>query len=154
MSDADAPNPSNDQTSTGPTGNWRDMRRAERDARREAWRSGRRDMMGHSWGGFPIGGAIIILIGVVFLLGNFGFHLPPHWWAVLLLIPAVGLLVTAIRFYRMDSTMSGRVVGPAVGGVLLLGMALALFFGLNWGLFWPIILIVVGIGIVVRRGWR
>ena len=151
MSDPNAPNGSNsDQTSTGPTGNWRDQRRAERDARR----GGRRDMMGHSWGGLPVGGIIIIIVGLVFLLGNFGFHLPPHWWAVLLLIPAVGLLVTAIRFYRVDNTMGGRVMGPAIGGVVLLAMALALFFGLNWGLFWPIVLIVVGAGIIARRSWR
>jgi hypothetical protein len=30
-------------------------------------------------------------------------------------------------------------------------MALAIFFGLNWGLFWPIVLIVVGRAIIARR---
>ena len=110
--------------------------------------------MGHGWGGLPIGGVIIIAVGVVFLLGNFGFHLPPHWWAVLLLIPAAGLLVTAIRFYRVDGNFTGRAMGPTIGGGILLAMALAIFFGLNWGLFWPIVLIVVGLAIVARRsGW-
>ena len=148
------PNASSSTTSnansSGPSGNWRDQRRAERDARRGA----RHEMMGRNWGGLPIGGLIVIAIGVIFLLGNFGFHLPPHWWAILLLVPAVGLLVTAIRFYRLDNTMGGRVMGPAIGGVVLLVMALAIFFGLNWGLFWPIVLIVVGAGIIARRGWR
>lgn len=146
-----ASDPSGPTTSTGPTGNWRDQRRAERDARRQ----GRHDMMGHGFGGFPIGGIVIIGIGVIFLLGNFGFHLPPHWWAVLLLVPAVGLLVTAIRFYRADSSFNGRAMGPAIGGVILLAMALAIFFGLNWGLFWPIVLIAVGAAIIARRaGFR
>ncbi len=143
-------------SSTGPTtdsggpnysGDWRAQRRAERDARR----AGRHQMMGRSWNGLPIGGLVIIAIGVIFLLGNFGFHLPPHWWAVILLVPAVGLLVTAIRFFRVDNTFSGRAMGPAIGGVLLLAMALAIFFGLNWGLFWPIVLIAVGAAIIARR---
>jgi len=150
MSDPNAASsgPSPDPAATGPTGNWRDQRRAERDA----WRARRHEMMGHGWGGFPLGGIVIIAVGVIFLLGNFGFHLPPHWWAVLLLIPAVGLLVTAIRFYRVDNSFNGRAMGPAIGGVILLAMALAIFFGLNWGLFWPIVLIAVGAAIVARRG--
>ena len=105
-------------------------------------------------GGLPIGGLIVLALGVVFLLGNFGFHIPGQWWSVVLLIPAVGLLVTAIRFYRLDGPQSPRVIGPAVGGAVLLAMALAIFFGLNWGLFWPIVLIAVGLGIVSRRMMR
>lgn len=143
-----SPDPTGSSNSTGPTGNWRDMRRAERDARRQA----RHEMMGRGgWNGLPVGAIVLIVIGVVFLLGNFGFHLPAHWWAILLLIPAVGLLVAAIRFYRVDNTFSGRAMGPAIGGVVLLAMALAIFFGLNWGPFWPIVLIVVGLAIIARR---
>ena len=141
------PSPEPTGSSSGPSGNWRDMRRAERHERRQA----RHEMMGHGWRGFPIGALVLIVVGVVFLLGNFGFHLPPHWWAVLLLIPAVSLLVAAIRFYRVDNTASGRAMGPAIGGSVLLAMALAIFFGLNWGLFWPIVLIVVGLAIIARR---
>jgi len=141
------PDPAGSPNSTGPTGNWRDMRRAERDARREA----RHEMMG-GYRGFPVGALILIVIGVVFLLGNFGFHLPAHWWSVLLLVPAVGLLVAAIRFYRVDNSFSGRAMGPLIGGIVLLAMALAIFFGLNWGVFWPIVLIAVGAAIIARRG--
>jgi len=150
--------PAGSSGSAGPTGNWRDMRRAERDARRadrHAWRAAHPGMAGPGWNGLPIGAIVLIVIGVVFLLGNFGFHLPSHWWAVLVLIPAVSLLVAAIRFYRVDHTFSGRAMGPAIGGVVLLAMALAIFFGLNWGLFWPIVLIAAGLAIIARRsGFR
>jgi hypothetical protein len=37
--------------------------------------------MGHGWGGVPIGGIVLLAIGVILLLGNFGLHLPPRWWA-------------------------------------------------------------------------
>ncbi len=144
-------------TSTGPTtgpstppqGDWRDMRRAERQARRAAWRENGRP----GWGGVPIGGLIILAIGVVVLAGNFGYHSPGPWWSVVLLIPAVGLLVTAIRFYRADNTFGSRAMGPAIGGILLLALALSIFFGVNLGLFWPVVLIVVG-GAIVLRGMR
>jgi hypothetical protein len=153
MSDPNTASPGpNPDTGANPgySGDWRAQRRAERDARRAA----RHEMFGYGrgWNGFPVGGLIVIAVGVIFLLGNFGFHLPPHWWAALLLVPAVGLLVTAIRFARVDNSFGGRAMGPAIGGVLLLAMALAIFFGLNWGLFWPIVLIAVGAAIIARRG--
>lgn len=107
-----------------------------------------------SWGGLPMGGIIILIVGVIFLANNFGFHLPANWWAVFVLVPAVAALVTAIRFYRVDKAMSARVMGSATGGVLMLAIALALFFGVNWGMFWPVILIIIGGGIVLRGYWR
>jgi hypothetical protein len=135
-----------DPAGSRPAGpNWRDMRRAER-AERRAQRHG-------DWGGLPIGGVIILLVGAVFLARNFGFNLPDNWWAIFILIPAAATLVTAARFYRADGSMSGRAWGSAIGGVLMLAVALALFLGVDWGAFWPVILIVVGAGIVFR-GWR
>jgi phosphatidylserine synthase len=133
-----------------PQGDWRAQRRADRDARRAAWRHGGRP----GWMGVPIGGVIVLALGLVFLADNFGYHLPHNWWAVLILIPAVALLVTAIRLYRADASLSGRAVGPAVGGIVLLLIALAIFFGINWGLFWPLLLVAVGVGIIARTYWR
>jgi phosphatidylserine synthase len=122
------------------------MRRAERDERRMNRSRG-------DWGGLPIGGVIILLVGLIFLARNFGLDMPDNWWAIFILIPAAATLVSAVRFYRVDGTMSARAWGSAVGGVLMLAIALALFFGANWGVFWPVILIIVGVGIVFR-GWR
>lgn len=153
MSDPNAPSsttttPGSDGTSpggTGPTGDWRDQRRAEKHARRDAMRD--------RWGGVPIGGLIVLVVGVIFLAGNFGLHLPPRWWALFVLVPAAGALVSAARFYRQDGNLSTRVVGAATGGVLMLAIALALFLGVNWGMFWPVILIIVGAGIIARGYW-
>jgi phosphatidylserine synthase len=131
--------------SPGPGTSWRQQRRAERWARR-ADRHG-------DWGGLPIGGLIIIAVGLVFLAGNFGLHLPERWWAILILIPGAAALVSAVRFYRTDGK-SPRVFGSAIGGLVMVSLALALFFGLNWGAFWPIILILVGAGIVARGYWQ
>lgn len=130
---------------SGSRADWRDMRRAERRERR-----------GHrhgQWNGLPIGGMILLAVGVIFLAGNFGFHLPERWWAILILIPAAATLVTAVRFYHAAGTMTGRAWGAALVGVLMLAISLALFFGANWGMFWPVILIIIGLG-AVARNWR
>jgi drug/metabolite transporter (DMT)-like permease len=145
MTDPNSPNP----TGTPPGGDWRAQRHAERDARRAE----RRQAMGPI-GNWPVGGLVIIAIGVIFLLGNFGMQLPARWWAVLLLVPAAGMLVAAARFYRADNNLGGRAIGPLIGGLVMLALALAVFFGLNWGQFWPLVLIVLGVAIVFRRGMR
>lgn len=148
MSNTD--NPSSQNQATPPSGDWRTQRRAERDARRAAWREGRPHM---GWGGLPIGGFIVLAIGVVLLAQTLGVGVPHNWWAVLILIPAVAALVNAIRFYRAEG-QSPRVTGSAVGGLVMLALALALFFDIGLGFFWPVIVIVVGVAIIARSMWR
>jgi hypothetical protein len=136
-------------TSPGPTpgGDWREERRREREERR-------RQRHEHGWGGPWIGGVILILVGVIFLLQNFGLRLPDNWWTVFILIPAAASLAGAWRAYENNGgTFNGAVAGPLVGGLILLAVFLALFFGLNWGAFWPVILIIIGLGVLARAYW-
>ena len=97
-------------------------------------------------------GLIVIAVGVIFLAGNFGIAipLPDRWWALFIFVPAAASLVTAARFYRIDERITDRVVGPAIGGALMLAVASILFFDLDWGMWWPVLVIIVGLGIVVR----
>ena len=151
MSNTDNP-ASMPDPSTPPSGDWRSQRRAERNARRAAWRNGGGGHPG--WGGLPIGGFIVLAIGLVLLAGNLGMSVPHNWWAVLILVPAVAALVNAIRFYRYDGPQSPRVMGSAIGGLVMLALALALFFDIGLGFFWPVIVIVVGVAIIARSMWR
>ena len=149
---SDPSNPTSSPTSSlPPSDDWRAQRRAEKQARRAAWRDGRPHM---GWGGLPIGGFIVLAIGVVLLAGNLGMSVPHNWWAVLILVPAVAALVNAIRFYRQDGPQSPRVMGSAIGGLVMLALAFALFFDVGLGLFWPVIVIVVGVAIIARSMWR
>jgi hypothetical protein len=125
-------------------GDWREQRDREREERRE-----------HGWGGPWIGGVILIVLGVVFLLQNFGWQLPKNWWAAFILIPAAGSLMAARRNYEANGgRLTGGVIGPGVAGIVFVVMAVALFLGVEWGAFWPIILILVGGGIMARTMWR
>ena len=105
-----------------------------------------------NWPGIPIVGVAVIAVGLIFLSRNFGVDLPlpDRWWALFILVPAGASLVAAARFYRVDGRLSSRVIGPATGGTLMLATALILFFDLEWGTWWPVMVIIVGLGIVAR----
>jgi len=103
-----------------------------------------------NWPGATIVGLGIVVVGLVFLARNFGmdFPLPDRWWALFILLPAGAALVSAARYFRVDERASSRVVGSATVGVLMLATALILFLDLNWSIFWPVMVIIVGLGIL------
>jgi hypothetical protein len=94
-------------------------------------------------------GGILIVIGVYLLLQNVTGLGTGNWWALFILIPAIGSLAQAWRLYQVSGQLTEAVIGPAVGGVILLFVFAMLFFGFNWGLMWPVLLILAGIGALV-----
>ena len=100
----------------------------------------------------------MILLGLAFLLrtnGNFIFPLN-NWWALFILIPAVGAFDSAIRLYRnADNQITGPALGSLLVGLVLTFVTASFLFNLNWSLFGPLLLILAGIGILavamVRR---
>jgi hypothetical protein len=134
--------PSGPSASTPPPDyrNWREQRRAERWARREArWQ--RRAGRPYGW----IGGAILILLGVVFLLQNMGIPFPANWWALFILMPAFWAFVAAWESYRNNGRLTRGGAGSLAGGGLLTILALVFLLNLNVGLFWPVLLIAGGL---------
>jgi hypothetical protein len=129
-----------------PGPDWREQRREERRHRREI-----------RWGdnGAWIGGVVLIALGVIFLAQNLGAPLPQNWWAVFILIPAIASFGSAWRTYqRNDRQVTGAVRGGIVGGCILTVLAAALFFGFDWGKYWPVILILLGITALAGGAWR
>ena len=122
---------------------WREQCRAEHQARREArWqrRSGRH----YGW----FGGAILILLGVIFLLQNMGLPFLTNWWALFILIPAFGAYVAAWNVYQENSHLTRGGTGSLIVGILLTILALAFLFNLVTSLFWPILLIAGGVALL------
>ena len=120
--------------------------------RREARRQDRAERLADpSRGGAWVAGLIMILLGGIFLLRNTGtFDIPlKNWWALFILLPAIGSLDTARRLYR---SAGNQLTAPARGS-LLVGLVLtfvtaAFIFELNWSYFGPILIILAGIGIL------
>lgn len=124
------------------------------EARRER-REGR--LADPSRGGGWIAGIILILLGGAFLLRNTGlFNIPfANWWALFILIPAIGSLDSAVRIYHH----AGNQLTPAARGSLLVGLVLTFvtimfLFDISWSFFGPLLIILVGIGIIVNATIR
>jgi drug/metabolite transporter (DMT)-like permease len=104
-----------------------------------------------------IAGGVLILIGIVFIVRNLtGLELH-NWWALFILIPALGSLATAWQmFEKNDRRFTAASRGPLVGGVVLLAVAAIFLFSLDWAIAWPFLLILGGAGLLVtslkRRG--
>jgi hypothetical protein len=98
----------------------------------------------------PVVGVVLILIGAIFLAQDL-IDLNLNWWALFILIPAVGSLANVWGIYRAQGRLTAATRGPLVGGVALLLVAGIFLFGLSWGTMWPLFLIVVGMGVLVAR---
>lgn len=120
----------------------REERWAARDERRAAGGSGR---------GAWIGGAILIILGLVFLLQNMGLLVLVNWWALFILIPAVAAFGSAWRSYQAaGGRLTGGARGSLIGGLVLVLVAGVFLFGLNWGVVGPLLLVLAGIGLLLN----
>jgi hypothetical protein len=120
--------------------------------RREARRERRAERLADpSRGGGWIAGIILILLGGAFLLRNTGiFNIPfVNWWALFILIPALGSLDTAMRIYRhAGNQFTAAARGSLLVGLVLTFVTIMFLFNMSWTLFGPVLLILVGIGIL------
>jgi hypothetical protein len=97
-------------------------------------------------------GIILIAIGVIFLFTNLtGFSLN-NWWALFILIPAVKNFGSAWGSYQRHGRFTKSARGSLTGGMILSLIASAFLFDLDWGLIWPIFLIIGGIS-ALFSGW-
>jgi O-antigen/teichoic acid export membrane protein len=134
-----------DNPTPPPNQDWRTLRREERQMRREQ----RWDSNG-AW----IGGTILILLGVILLARNFGVLLPQNWWALFLLIPAFGSFASAYSMYRSAGQMTAAARGAVVGGLILLLLTFLFLIEFDWGRYWPVILILLGVAVIGGSAWR
>lgn len=134
----------NDQSPLPEPLDHREARQQRREARRAAFGAPSR---GSSW----IAGLILILLGAAFLLRNAGYSDFPlkNWWALFILIPAIGALDSALRLYRSAGNQLNRQARSALlVGLVLTFVTVMFLFDLSWTFFGPLLLILVGIALV------
>jgi hypothetical protein len=108
-----------------------------------------------------------IWIGLVFIFGGTVVLLHQldilpfalNWWALLILFPAFGALSSAYNRYRStNDVFEMGVMIPALVGLFMLLLAVSLLFGnaidLKLRAYWPIILIVLGLGLILGHRRR
>ena len=123
----------------------RDVSRSGREARREE-RHARRGSNNTAW----IGGVILIVLGIIFLLQSMrGFYLN-NWWALFILIPAFGSFADAWNTYRQAGRLNRRARGALISGCVFLLITAAFLFNWNWGIVLPVLLIVWGVTLLLN----
>ena len=95
-------------------------------------------------------GVILILVGVAFLLeqGNY-LELTANWWAVFIYLAAFASFANMWRAYRSAGEFTSSAGGSLTWGLVLTVVASIFLFNLEWDLWWPAILIAVGVGILL-----
>lgn len=126
-------------------------RAGRREERRKARASRREERWGK--GGAWVGGVILIALGVVFLLQNFGFPVPKNWWAIFIMVPGIAALGAAWSLHERAGAWTSGAVGSLLAGSIIVGMAIVFFFGFDLGKFWPLILVALGVAALSGAGW-
>lgn len=96
-------------------------------------------------------GLVLIAIGGLLLFQNITNFSLDNWWALFILIPAFGSFATAWRrFQDQGRRVTGAVSGSVVSGLVLTMVAVVFLFNLDWGQIWPVFLILIGFGALLR----
>ena len=97
-----------------------------------------------------IAGGVLILVGIVFIVQNVAGVTLNNWWALFILIPAIGMIVTTYQAWiKNDRRFTAASRGPLVGALVLLGVTAVFLFGLDWGKVWPFFLILAGLAVLL-----
>ncbi|KGI77504.1 LiaF transmembrane domain-containing protein [Oleiagrimonas soli] len=101
-----------------------------------------------------VAGLIVIAIGVFFLLRNLGIEMPwmqiPNWWALFILVAAVGPLTQAITRYRHVGRFDGTVGRHLLSALTIATIGAMFLMDVRWHLWWPLFIIYGGLWIVLR----
>ncbi len=95
------------------------------------------------------GGLILIGLGVVFLLQQTTAFSLRNWWALFILIPVVGNFGTALALFRRSGRFTPAVRASLSGGMILLMVALMFLLDLDWGVWWPLFVVLPGLALLV-----
>ena len=99
---------------------------------------------------FIAGGVMVLLNQSGWLSVNF------NWWAIFIVIPAIGSFGNAYNRYRTTNNLFDMgVMMPALIGLFMIGLMFNLLSGngwnFNWNLLWPLMFIIIGLGMIFGR---
>lgn len=95
-------------------------------------------------------GAIMILMGAIFLMGTSGITIAGHSPSMLIaLVPIYWIGMSAYKRYKKDGRLTRRVFSIAVFALLPFAYMAAMALGYNVSGLWPLGIIVVGVSFVL-----
>ena len=105
-------------------------------------------------------GLVVIAVGVLFLLKNFGIALPfmqlHNWWALFILLGAVPSLGLAAQRYQRVGRVDMIVLHSLLSAACVILVASFFLFDLDWEMWWPLFVIYGGLWVLLggKRRYR
>lgn len=95
-------------------------------------------------------GAVMILVGVIFLMGTSGITILGYSpWLLFALVPVYAIGVAAYKCYKEEGRLTRRVFAIAVFALVPLAYIAAMVLGFSISSLWPLGIIVVGVSFVL-----
>lgn len=95
-------------------------------------------------------GAVLMILGAIFLIRNIGNLLVHHWWTLVVLgLAGVGLLYSWSQWKRNNPWTSRQVAIPGGVGIVLLIIFIVALVSVGWMILWPAIVALAGFGIIL-----
>jgi hypothetical protein len=99
-------------------------------------------------------GAVIVVIGGLLLANNLGYNIGlerlHNWWALLLLIPAIGKFHEAWMCLRAGFAIGHSAVRePLITGMACLLVSVIFLSGISWMTWWPLFVILGGLSLLL-----
>jgi hypothetical protein len=121
-------------------------RRASRQARIKARRSQRGERLAGNW----IFGGVLVFLGVVFFLQNFGWFAFQNWGALFLLIPAFGAFARVWQITKTTGNIFPNALTALIFGTAMTALAFLLLFEVDLTYFGPALLILIGLALFIN----
>lgn len=95
---------------------------------------------------------LILIIGGLILIGQQLGWLGPryNWWALFILAPALASFGSAFTTLQNTGKFGAAVRGGLGGGIVLLTLALMFLFGLDWAVWWPLMVLAGGLSVFLE----
>lgn len=96
-------------------------------------------------------GAVLIVVGVIIFAQQTGLLSEQfNWWALFILIPAFGSLGAAFTSFQSSGKFNAAVRSSLGGAIVLLTLTFILLFGLNWAVYWPLMVVAAGFSFFIN----
>lgn len=96
-------------------------------------------------------GILLILAGLILFAQQAGWLGPRfNWWALFILIPAFGSLTGAYYALQTSGRINAAARSSLGSAVILFTLTFILLLGLDWSLYWPLMIIAPGIAILLN----